>query len=274
MLEKFTYINSFNEKLEIGSDCLFVNENDLHDFSWGITSKNNKISSFKKGIVSKTIPLILKCESESEGVNLRNRLFEVFEKDVLAMKHGKIQIGDYYLRCFVTGSKKSQYLINKNYMVVSLTIQTDLPEWVKETTMIFSGIAGTNIAHLDYPYDYPHGFKNGYASSQINNTSFVASNFVMTIFGHVQNPSIIIGGHEYNVNVTVGTAEHLKIDSINKTIVLVKANGEHVNCFNNRNRESYIFEKIPSGISPITSINQGIQFNITLLEERSEPKWT
>ena len=274
MLERFIYTNSFNETLEFGKDCLFVNENDLRDFAWGITSKNDKISGFKKGIVSKTIPIILKCESESEGVDLRNRLFEVFEKDVLAKKHGKIQIGDYYLRCFVTGSKKTQYLINTNYMVVSLTVQTDLPEWVKETTTRFSVVVGTTTTHLDYPYDYAYDYKNEQANTQINNTDIVNSNFIITIFGRVQNPSLFIGGHEYAVDVLVNTGEYLTIDSINKTIVLTKTNGEQINCFNNRNKQSYIFEKIPSGTSPITSMNQGMQFNITLLEERSEPKWT
>lgn len=274
MLEKFTYTNSFNETLEFGKDCLFVNENDLHDFTWGVTSKNNKISSFKKGIVSKTIPVVLKCDSEAEGVDLRNRLFEVFEKDVLAKKHGKLQIGDYYLRCYVTGSKKTQYLINKNHMLVSLTVQTDLPEWIKETTSMFNVSAGSNFLYLDYPHDYPFDFRNEYASLQINNTNFVESNFIITIFGEVQNPSLFVGGHEYTVNAVVNAGEYLTIDSVNKTIVLTKANGEQVNCFNKRNKESYIFKKIPSGVSQITSVNQGMQFNITLLEERSEPKWT
>ena len=133
MLEQFTYTNSFNETLEFGKNGLFVNENDLRDFAWSITSKNNKISGFKKGVVSKTIPVILNCNSEDEGVALRNRLFEVFEKDVLTKKHGKIQIGDYYLHCFITGSKKSSYLMHKHCMVVSLTVQTDKPSWIKET---------------------------------------------------------------------------------------------------------------------------------------------
>ena len=274
MLEKFIYTNHLGESLEFGKDCLFVNENDLRDFAWQITSKNNRISGFKKGIVQKTIPVILKCNSEAEGIQLRNQLFEVFEKDVLAQKHGKIQIGDYYLRCYITGSKKTQYLINKDYMLVSLTVQTDLPEWVKETTTIFNTNAGNSTSQLDFPYDYPFDYGNAYANLQINNTDIVASNFIIVIFGAVQNPSLFIGGHEYSVNVLVDTGEYLTIDSINKTVVLTKVNGEQINCFNNRNKQSYIFEKIPSGSSTINLVNQEMHFNITLLEERSEPRWT
>ena len=274
MLERFIYTNSFNETLEFGKDCLFVNENDLRDFAWNVTSKNDKISSFKKGIVSKTIPVVLKCNSEAEGIHMRNKLFEVFEKDILAKKHGKIQIGDYYLRCYITSSKKTQYLNHMNHMVVSLTVQTDLPEWIKETTTVYGVNTESADVFLDYSYDHPYDFKNELVNSKINNTGFVESNFIITIFGEVQNPTLYIGGHEYTVNVIVNEGEYLTIESINKTIVLTKTNGEQVNCFNSRNKDSYIFEKIPAGISTITSPNQKIYFNITLLEERSEPKWT
>lgn len=275
MLERFRYTNSFNETLEFGKDCLFVNENDLRDFAWEITTKNNKISGFKKGIVSKTIPVILKCNSEEDGVHLRNRMFEVFEKDVLTEQHGKIQIGDYYLRCFITGSQKTQYLINKNYMVVSLTVQTDLPEWIKETTTSYSLYVESSERYLDFSFDYPHDFKNGVAFTSVENTGIVASNFIITIFGEVVNPILYIDGHKYAVDVTVGTSERLVIDSINKTITLFNnRTNEQVNCFNNRHKDSYIFEKIPVGSHMITSSNAQLFFDFTLLEERSEPKWT
>lgn len=273
MLEKFTYVNSFGETLEFGKDCLFVNENDLRDFAWGITERNNRISGFKKGIVSKTVPVIVRCASESEGVTLKNHMFEVFEKDVLVKNHGKIMIGDYYLRCFITGSKKSDYLINKGYMVVSLIVQTDFPEWVKETLTTHNMDSVTVDPYLDYSYDFPHDFKNDLMGGSISNPSFVASNFIMTIYGAVANPTLHIGGHKYSVDVVISEGEYLTIDSVGKTIVLTKVDGEKVNCFNARCRDSYIFEKIPAGVTEITTAHGEIRFNIALLEERSEPRW-
>lgn len=274
MLEKFTYTNSSNDVLQFGTGSLFVNENDLRDFAWEISSKNNKISSFKKGIVSKTIPVILKCDTEDEGITMRNRLFEVFEKDVLTQKHGKIHIGNYYLRCYITGSKKTDYLVDKGYMLVSLTVQTDFPEWIKETTKQFVIGDESTDTFLDYPYDFSYDFRNEFAVAEINNTNFVPSNFILTIFGGIQSPTVYIGGHGYSVDVNINEDEYLTIDSINKTIVLFKKSGEQVNCFNKRNKTSYIFEKIPVGVNSITSPNKQIHFNITLMEERSEPKWT
>lgn len=273
MLEKITYKNSLNETLEFGRDCLFVKQNDLHDFAWNVTSKNDKISNFKKGVVSKTIPIILKCDSEAEGLALRNRLFEVFEKDVLTKKYGRIYIGDYYLQCYITGTKKTQYLINNNYMVISATVKTDIPEWIKETTTSYGVSTKSTDDYLDYPYDFPHDFGNTLTNTTVRNDSLMASSFIITIYGHVQNPTLYIREHEYTVNVLVDAGEYLTINSVNKTIILTKSNGEQVNCFNSRNKDSYIFEKIPVGTSVVTSPNQQIYFDLTLLEERSEPKW-
>jgi hypothetical protein len=273
MLEKFSYTNSFNERLDFGQDCLFVNENDLRDFAWQITSRNNKISGFKKGIVQKTIPVILKCSSEDEGIFMRNRIFEVFEKDILANKHGKIHIGNYYLRCFITGIKKAQYLISKQYMVLTLTVQTDYPAWVKETTTMHSLGTSSVQTFLDYPHDFPFDFRNPTISGTITNIGITPCNFISTIFGEVGNPAMFIGNHKYSVDVYVGVNEHLTIDSVNKTVILTRENGEQVNCFNDRDRDFYIFEKIPTGTIPVTSMNERLQFNLTLLEERSEPKW-
>ncbi len=274
MLEKLRYINHINETLDFGTDKLFVNENDLRDFEWSVTSINDKISGFKKGIVTKAIPIIIKCNSVSEGTEIRNKLFEVFEKDVRAKKHGKFIIGDYYLKCFVTGSKKAEYLISKSYMELTLTVQADYPEWIKETTTAFRGNSSGGDAYLDYSFDYPFDYKNGLEIKNINNTDFVASNFRIVIYGKAENPAIFIGGHEYSVEVDIGQGEFLTIDSIEKTVILTRNNGEKVNCFNLRNKNSYIFEKIPPGNSFVTTSTEGLLFDITLLEERSEPKWT
>lgn len=272
MLEKITYTNHLDETLEFGKDCFFANENDLRDFAWEITSKNNRISGFKRGIVQKTIPVIMKCWTEEEGLALRNRAFEVFEKDVLAKKPGKIHIGDYYLKCYITGSQNAEYLIHKSLMTMTLTVSTDAPMWVKETAKSYV-VQQDVYAFLDFPHGFPHDYRNMFSSITVCNESFTPSNFILQIEGNAHNPTLFIANHKYSVNVTVAEGEVLTIDSVNKTITLNK-NGEVVNCFKDRSKDSYIFEKIPSGVGVVTSPNQGLKFTLTLLEERSEPKWT
>lgn len=274
MIEKMKYVNHLGETLEFGTFPLFVNYNDLRDFAWEVTSKNDRIASFKKGIVSKSLPVTVKCTSEEEGYEIRNRIFEITEKDVLAEQYGRIVIGDYYLKCYVTGSKKTEYLISKDYMTIEMTVQTDLPSWIKETTVSLRGQIYTDTAFLDYPFDYAIDYMSVQCSGIVTNPNFAPSNFRMVIYGEVLNPTIVIGGHLYNVQAELAKNEYLTIDSAEKTIVLTRSNGEKVNCFSKRNRESYVFEKIQSGSNMVSALNGDIFWDITLLDERSEPKWT
>lgn len=92
MLEKIIYKNHISETINFGQNGIFANSNDLRNFSWSYTSKNNRISEFKRGIVTKTIPVIIQCDSEEEGIKVKNRLFECAEKDVLTMRYGRIII--------------------------------------------------------------------------------------------------------------------------------------------------------------------------------------
>lgn len=275
MLEKLQYRNHLGEGITFGQDGFFVNENDLRDFTWSYTSKNNRLSSFQKGVVKKSLSVIIACTSEADGLAKRNALFEICEKDVLAKKHGKIIIGDYYMKCFVIGSKKSDYLYNNQTMKLKLTVVTDAPVWVKESTTVFrkEKESAEEGAFLDFNYDFPFDFAYELAIQNLINEDFVATNFRLIIYGACSNPRIHIGGHEYLINTDINSGEHLIIDSSEKTIVLVRSNGEKVNRFNSRNREAYVFEKIPVGANTV-SWEGDFGFDVTLLEERSEPKWT
>lgn len=268
MLERVKYINHFNEEVVFGEQGVFVNENDLHNFDWEIVSKNDKISSFKKSILNRTLPVTFATENCNE---LKNRLFEIFEKDVISKKHGKLYIGDYYLKCFVTGCKASEYTKNEIETRWDLTIETDYTAWIKETSFAF-GMVGVEGKSLDYNNDFPYDYTSNILNAKLINGDFASTNFVLRLIGPAVNPKVTIGPNEYQVNVTLGSNEYVEIDSLNKTITQIKANGERVNVFNQRNKESYIFEKVLPGEQNI-SLSSNFTVEITLLEERGVPKW-
>lgn len=272
MLERFQYTNHMNDTLDFGKNSLFVNMNDLRDYTWTVSSKNERIAGFKKGIVTKTIPIILKCNSVEEGLTLKNKLFEVFEKDVLAVQHGRIVIGEYFLKCFVIESKKTEYLTDKNYLKVTVKISTDFPYWIREKSSTFRYGLGTEGKNLDFNRDYPSDYTSNLIQKKLENTHFVPVNFRLVVYGICENPVVTIAGHPYKVNVTVEANEYLTIDSVNKTVTLTHPDGTQTNCFNLRNRNDYIFEKIPVG-SLNVSASGDFSFDIVLLEERGEPKW-
>jgi phage-related protein len=276
MLEQLKYKNHVNEVFEFGKDGIFVNTNDLHDYEWTVTQKGNRIAALDRSVSKRNLPIIILCDTEEKGIEARNKLLEVVEKDVLAMQHGRIILGDYYFRCFVTKSQKKNYLTTKRMMEATLTLTTDFPYWVKEETFVLRQPSEGTAAggkNLDFSFDYPFDYSSGVSLKEVINTGFVGSNFRMVIYGACVNPAVTVAGHTYQVNCGVEDGEYLTIDSVTKKIYVTAIDGTITNVFNLRNRDSYIFEKIAPGTSPVTwEGNFGV--DITLLEERSEPKWT
>ena len=275
MLEQLKYKNHVNEVFEFGKDGIFVDMNDLHDYEWTVTKKGNRIAALDRSISKRKLPIVIICDTEEKGIAARNRLLEVVEKDVQAMKYGRIIIGDYYFRCFVTKSQKKNYLTTKRWMEATLTLTTDFPYWVKETTYCFSNAETESEGgqDLDFYFDHPFDYSSGLTSKEMNNTGFVDANFRMVIYGACSNPTVYVSGHAYTVNCDVGANEYLTIDSGSKKVFLTAVDGTTTNVFNLRDRDSYIFEKIHPGINVVT-LEGDFGVDITLLEERSEPKWT
>lgn len=278
MLEQLKYINHINEVFEFGKYGVYVDTNDLRNYDWSVVSKSDKISGFKRQITNRSLPVIILCETEELAVAAKNRLFEVVEKDILAEQPGKIIIGDYYYKCFVVGSKKSDYLRTKRMLKTTLTLTTDQPYWVKESTFVFGAVGshldiGGEDQDLDFAFDYPFDFSSNNGSAQLANGSFVDSNFRMLIHGACVDPVVYIAEHAYQVNCTVAEGEYLTIDAVSKKIYITAVDGTTRNVYNLRNRDSYIFKKIPSGGNPV-GWNGEFSISIVLLEERSEPKWT
>lgn len=280
MLEQLKYRNHVNEVFEFGKNGIFVDMSDIHDYEWSVKSKNNRIASLNYAISKRKLPIIICCSTEEKGVEARNKLLEITEKDVLAMEHGRIIIGNYYFKCFVTKSEKKDYLASKRMMKAILTLTTDFPFWVRETTHTFNSslpavmsVAASAGKNLDFSFDHPFDYHSDIDSSTLNNSGFVPANFRMVIYGPCTNPAVYIAGHTYQVNCNVAANEYLTIDSSLKKVFLTSNTGVVTNMFSKRNRESYIFEKIPSGANAV-GWSGAFGFDVVLLEERSEPKWT
>lgn len=273
MKENLKYINHLNEVFEFAAEEAYVFESDLHDYSWDVVEKNNRITGFRRGLGKKSIPLCLHCSDPARGFELRNKLFEIAEKDVFAKIPGRLEMNGYFLECYITASKKSAYLYRKRHMAVSLEVTAEYPFWCKEKTISYLANSGTvQSGGLDYPTDFSFDYLNSVNQSQVVNEDFIASKFRLTIYGECVNPSIAIGGQIYQVNCAVGTGERLVIDGKDKKIYLINSTGERINKFKDRYKKSYVFEPIPSGGNSI-SWNGAFGFDITLIEERSEPKW-
>lgn len=273
MLERMTFKNHMGETIDFGSGGLYLNCNELHSYKWNYSAKNNKISYFSRDVQEKKLPIVIVPSNDrTEGNDIMNRLMELGDRDVLAKEPGRITVGEYYLDCFLFGNEKSKYDLRLGVFYSDLTVVTDKPAWIKETTFIFND--GTAVGgFLDFPHDFAYDFTSPGKLQRLVNPSFNDSDFKMIIYGEVTDPVIYIGGHEYSVTGYVGAREYIEIDSREKTVVKVDNYGNKTNWFGRRNKESYIFQKIPQGVSPV-SWQGTYRFDIILFEERSEPKWT
>lgn len=275
MLEKIKYINHRNEIIEFGQDGYYVNYNDLRDYAWDYTTDFNRIGNFSRGIAAKSIPLFIFADTEEKGIELKNRLFEVIEKDVLANSPGALWIGNYFYKCYIIASNKSEYLLDKRYLALKLSVVSDSPVWINEKSFSFypnkSSLEEAGIKN--YKYDYPYNYSNGLDSSNILNDSFMDVNFKLIIYGPCINPTLYIKGHMYQVNTTLMEGEYLTVNSLDKTIYKIKKNGEKVNEFSKRNKTNSVFKTISEGRNTVTW-NGTFGFDIVLIEERSEPRWT
>lgn len=142
--------------------------------------------------------------------------------------------------------------------------------------VVYSTVANTSgsaVGGFDYPYEYDleYGVQTG--GRNITNDTFTGNAFRILIYGAVINPTVTIGGHAYTVNGAVGEGETLTIDSMTKTITLTTANGTKINYFDKRDRQNYIFQPIQPGQNAVTWSGD-FGFELTVIEERSEPKWT
>lgn len=276
MLDQFIYETHLGQRFVGLDNRVYLNYSDLRDYAWSYDTVNNKISRFYRPITDRKIPLVVYCASDVEAVNVKNQLMELAETDVEARLPGKVYVGEYYTHGYITASKKSDYLVTKRMCKIELTLTSEDPVWYREQTHVFLPSTGTSIGvggGTDHPYDYPYDYAISLKGQRITCGSVGDCGFRLLIYGETTNPSVIIGGHTYTILGTVRAGETLLVDSINKKITLTTATGTKINYFDKRGRDSYIFEPIPAGLNTVSWLGT-FGFDLTVIEKRSEPKWT
>jgi hypothetical protein len=275
MLDNFIFEDHHGRRFVGRENGVYLNYNDLRDYSWSYDTINGRIARFYQGLTSRTIPLIIHGNTDAEAIAVKNRLMELAESDIESRLPGKIIIGEYYTNGYITESKKKNYLISKRYCEIDLTWVSEKPTWYREQVYKFTtgSDTPTSFGGIDYPYDYSYDYGQRMSGRSIFCDSVGDNAFRIKIYGTAINPTIIIGGHIYSVEGVVGMGENLVIDGLNKTITLTTATGNKVNWFDKRGRENYIFEPIPPG-AHMVNYNGTVAFDLTIIEKRREPKWT
>ena len=263
---KMTYENHLGEKIVFGEGNILVNQSDIRDYNWEYEVVSGKITNFKQGENTGTPNVFVYGKDRKE---IANRIYEVTEKDILANQSGTLTVGEYSKKGFFVSSKKNEY---SNSVVIALAMQfVSAARWKKEVKNYFRPYPDEEYG-LDFEYDYDFDFTIDYDFHTITNDSFSDSNFIMQISGPCENPTIFIDDDIYSVHIDVEENDYLVINSETKEIYVVKPDGTKINVFYARDREHYIFKKISAGKHSL-DYDEGMVFFITVLDERSEPKW-
>lgn len=271
------YVNSEGAEVILNKEPYKVLMSDLTDYDSVEVERNGKIACFTKEITERDLNIDIISNSKEATQELCNKLNEVFEKDIYNDVAGKIYINDYYMRCFIKSCKKSK---RGNGVIRSYeyTLITDYPFWIKETPYQYlpenpiSGGDSILTEGVMFP-EFQFDFFRAKGDEILYNPSFADSNFILAIYGFVENPQITIAGHPYRVETTVYEGERLVIDSIKGTVEKIGRLGEVTNCYNARGKQKSVFQKIPPGMNTF-QWSGGFGVDITLFDERSEPKWS
>lgn len=286
MLEKCYYTNHLGETIVFGHESgIYLNYNDLRDFQYALSSNNNRIRNVKRTqIVTKKLPIVISV-SQEDADEIKNNLYETLAKDSLNNKYGRIYIGDCYYQCFMSGSKKSEYLISKGYLKLDIEMATDRPYWIREiaskdfdpegiiTNTVGSAVVGYACVSGS-PEEIIPGtiFDDETKGASLTNTHFTDCDCEIVVYGAAENPYIMIGENVYNINVDIASGQKLKIGTKTKEIKLIESDGTETNVFMYRNKEHEAFEKVKMGFNRVLW-NGSYAFTITLLEERDEALW-
>lgn len=282
----FYYMNHKGEKIDFSDFPYIFQEGELLNWSFSYETKegaerdrteNYKLSAkeipVKIGVICDvTIPFE---ERKREWKKAVNRLADIIQADIFTGKNGTLYADSgEYLKCKMIGSEKTDWRMGLPIMFQTLTILVDHPFWITEKTFAFTpGEKGREKEFLDYPYDHPYDYtlvERG--MGRINNDHYTDADFCMIAYGPVVNPRILIGGYPYEVFTSVAEDEYLEIDSRAKSVIKVTKDGTRINETNNRNKLQSIFRKIPAG-NHLVNWSGEYGIDVTLFQERSEPRW-
>lgn len=273
------YENSIGKRVDFTKvPFLIQNPEDLFSYEWKYeTSKNysatGNITKFSKSVSSKTMDIAIWADSNKEYNKSLNLLNQIAEVDVLNLVPGKLYCDKYYLSCYLYTGKYSEYEEEFYTTNKKINVLTDIPFWIKETQYSFEAKALFLSNVKKYAYKYPYRYSISAGENSIENNHYADCNFKLRIYGPCVNPHIIIGTHRYQVWTILTAGEWLEIDSIRNKVYKVMVNGTKVSLFNERDKLSSVFDKIPPGRQRVAAPGT-FNFDLILYEERSEPEWS
>ena len=236
-----------------------------------------RIKRFYKDAQESELTLEILADDAEQYNEIMRQMTRCFEYDIRTMQPGKLWWNGFYKEVFITEVEYEGFEELLESVTKKLVVLSTYPYWTKEN--VFSFLASDDTAGtLDYPYDYGSAAGTGFdydqsaATDTITNDAVHESNFEIVFYGPVENPQIAISGHYHTLYTTLSTGEYARINSRTKKITKTGANGTRENIFRTRDRDSYVFQKVPPGLIAVNRART-MGVDVIIYDERGEPEW-
>ena len=247
--------------------------------SWEYTSisgvNGGRIKKFYKDVQEAELEVEVFSETKEEFDAIMYQMHRTFDRDIKRMTPGRLWWNGFYKEVFAMENSYEDFEELFESVTKKITFVSVNPYWIKVTDHKFfpsQSEEEDEPTGFDYPFDYMIDYGISNVSQFFENEALESANFEIKFYGPCYNPYITIGDNTYRLFVTLTEGERAVIDSRTKKITQVSIIGEETNIFHLRDRENYIFEKIPEGLLPVTK-PPGLSAEIVLYDERGEPDW-
>ncbi len=281
MIKGIYYENGQGTQIRLDGKNIRVKESDLRDFSWNYSLTNkpsgygSRINRFMRPASEKSLGVVVRGNSREECISTLNALHAATEADITRGKPGRLWLDGQYLICFLgVASTVNKWTGGFHFLEKTLSVLAVYPFWYTEVTQAFrAGEIDASPYGKRYRGRYPYQYGTGYANKTLYNDHHSETPAIITIYGPCEDPQIYIAGNLYGLaDVGAGEGERIVIDQLERTIYRVAIDGEKTNLFDYRVKTHDIFVPIPSGDVSVQFSGE-FGFDVTLMQQRSEPKW-
>lgn len=230
-----------------------------------------KVKRFWKDTEGAKLKVSVLADTVEEFNDVMYQMHRTFDRDIRRMRPGKLWWNDFYKEVFAveTGHESFEELMESVEKTINFI--SVYPYWIRRSVfqyLSYTGVTGS----LDYPMDYGFDYDQSEYIETITNDCIDEANFEIIFYGPCTDPDVTVGNHNYALYVTLAAGEYATIDSKTKKIMKYSVTGEPENVFHLRDKENYIFQKIPEGNAAILR-SKDLSVDISIFDERGEPDW-
>ncbi|MBE6754056.1 MAG: hypothetical protein E7559_06890 [Ruminococcaceae bacterium] len=276
---KVHYENSRGETVRLDEPPLLLKEGELFNVRWRLSTarrpmgEGERLLYGRRQCEERTVTVAVAAGSTEQLAAVLERLNAVMEYDLHSGRAGRLWVGEQYLSCWCTASTKKLSCDFPSIAEVQLKLYPESPAWCTERVYRFTTGGSEEVSGHKYPCGYPRRYGTGNRELVMNNRSVAPAPMRIVFYGAAVNPRLLAGGSDIGINISLDEGEYAVIDQLAREVYMVDRAGVRTNCFDKRRKNGMTFNNVPSGSSTVQVVSGG-RVDITLVEQRSEPRWT